>query len=397
MGKNEGKNEDQEKEYRPIGEEELKRILEEHQRWIDSGRKEGKRADLSGADLSKADLNQAELSEANLSGADLTGANLTEANLAGANLSTANLSWALLIEADLIEANLCGANLSYAHLSGADLSRADLSKANLEMADLNWAQLSGANLNGARLIHVYMQNATLKGVDLREADLRWGWLERADLSDVDLRGANLTNSYLMKTKLPLKIENANLTGARGAVLDGHDISKVRFGPKPIDPYHVLKRHYSGPAMIYNLIFLGTFITPYGLRAAFFKLIHWAQEEGIIEQLNAGTGAIQITTGDEWMTWQLMLGLDKGWTYAATAIVLLFYNLARAYLTRWMVGVREDVDQSGIAPMWNDYKWQYRFHFWILQVVFFASVLSFGYHAYDWLTEPISVPIGWRAP
>ena len=80
--------------------EELKKILEKHQLWLNA-EAGGKRANLS---------------EANLSGANLRGSNLSGANLSGSNLSYANLR----------RANLSGANLSEANLSGANLSGANL-------------------------------------------------------------------------------------------------------------------------------------------------------------------------------------------------------------------------------------------------------------------------------
>ena len=45
----------------------LKKILEDHKEWIDSGYSKGTRADLSYADLSRADLSYANLSYAKLS------------------------------------------------------------------------------------------------------------------------------------------------------------------------------------------------------------------------------------------------------------------------------------------------------------------------------------------
>ena len=87
--------------------EQLTEIIREHSLWINSGYKEGKRANLRGANLRRADL----------IGANLIGANLSGANLIGANLSGANLSWA-----DLSLANLRGANLSRADLGGAKLN-----------------------------------------------------------------------------------------------------------------------------------------------------------------------------------------------------------------------------------------------------------------------------------
>ena len=87
---------------RQLSQEELDKIIEQHQHWLkeDCEGWEGMKADLSGANLSGADL-----SGADLRGADLSGANLRCANLSGADLS--------------------GANLRCADLSRADLSRAD--------------------------------------------------------------------------------------------------------------------------------------------------------------------------------------------------------------------------------------------------------------------------------
>ena len=108
--------------------EELDKIVEQHQHWLNE--------DCKGWKCMKANLRWADLSRANLRGADLSRANLRWSNLSGANLSLANLS---------------GADLSGADLSGADLSCADLRWANLRCADLSGANLSLANLSGANL------------------------------------------------------------------------------------------------------------------------------------------------------------------------------------------------------------------------------------------------------
>ena len=127
-----------------ITEEDLKRILSEHKKWVESESKAGRKADLSGASLSGADLR-----EANLSGAQLSGADLSEADASGADLSAADLSAAHLGGVDLSGADLREANLSEADLSGADLHKANLSVANLYKADLSEADLSEAKLQKA--------------------------------------------------------------------------------------------------------------------------------------------------------------------------------------------------------------------------------------------------------
>ena len=87
----------------------IKKILDEHNLWLQTGGKEGARADLRGANLSGVNLNDA----------DLRGANLRYAYLNDAYLHGANLCYA-----DLRYANLGGANLGGANLHGADLQGA---------------------------------------------------------------------------------------------------------------------------------------------------------------------------------------------------------------------------------------------------------------------------------
>ena len=123
--------------------EELKNILDLHQKWFHS-EDGGVRADLREANLGGADLR-----EANLGGADLRGAILRGANLWGANLRGANLRGANLRGANLTGADLTGANLREADLREADLTEADLTGANLREAELTEADLTEAELTGA--------------------------------------------------------------------------------------------------------------------------------------------------------------------------------------------------------------------------------------------------------
>ena len=114
-------------------EEELKKIIENHQHWI--------KEDCYGWEDMRANLKYA-----NLEGADFRGVNLKYANLYGANLYDANLK-----DANLELANLYGANLEEANLYGANLEEANLECVSLEGANLKLAHLEGASLEGASL------------------------------------------------------------------------------------------------------------------------------------------------------------------------------------------------------------------------------------------------------
>ena len=187
---------------------ELREILKEHERWIDTDKKEGKRADLSDANLREADLSEANLSNANLSGADLTEAYLNDADLSKADLSKVDLSKAELGE----KANLNGACLRCAYLGYTDLRCANLNEADLSGACLSGANLSGANLRGADLRDADLNEADLGGADLEAANLECACLSGANLSRASLSGSNLSFANLSKVNL------------RGADLSGADLS-----------------------------------------------------------------------------------------------------------------------------------------------------------------------------
>lgn len=97
---------------------ELGKIIYEHQKWLETSGKEGKRANLYGANLNGADLSATDLRGANLHGASLFRANLSGANLFKADLSNADLSRAELSNAHLFESNLSGAKFWYSNVSG---------------------------------------------------------------------------------------------------------------------------------------------------------------------------------------------------------------------------------------------------------------------------------------
>ncbi len=102
--------------YKEVSETELKRVLAEHEKWLQTDGEEGVQAKLQGANLQDAKLQGANLQDANLYGAYLDGANLSGAKLKGADLREADFSRAKLQGADLRRADLQGANLKEAEL-----------------------------------------------------------------------------------------------------------------------------------------------------------------------------------------------------------------------------------------------------------------------------------------
>ena len=122
-------------------------ILQEHQLWVLSNGKNGRKADLSGANLTGKNLRDANLKRADLSGADLSKADLSGANLRGADLTGADLTDSNLTKANLTTAILKNADLTRARLNMAILIKTDLRGVNLNRAFLNKTDLEGANFD----------------------------------------------------------------------------------------------------------------------------------------------------------------------------------------------------------------------------------------------------------
>jgi uncharacterized protein YjbI with pentapeptide repeats len=234
-------------EYREIGEDELKQILNEHKKWVKSDGKEGKQADLqsanlqyynlNGAILQKANLKEANLQKANLSSANLQkailrGAKLQKANLSGANLQKtflykADLEKAILNEASMIKANLYSANLKKAKLHRANLHKAILDRANLQKtlftrANLQKAILDGTKLQKANLSNAILQKAFLYRAYLKKANFFESNLQKAYLMDANLSHANFYKAEMQSSALNVVIglneanlQYANLEGATG--------------------------------------------------------------------------------------------------------------------------------------------------------------------------------------
>lgn len=127
-----------------INHKDLKRILADHEKWVNTDEKEGKKANLE-----KAKLQGIELRAANLKKAGLMDADLKEAELIGAKLMGADLRGADLERAEVGAADLTGAHLDFANLQRTRLYDSILKGANLSGANLGGAYLRGADLEGA--------------------------------------------------------------------------------------------------------------------------------------------------------------------------------------------------------------------------------------------------------
>ena len=98
---------------------EIQNQIDEHQRWLESGGKEGRRLgsgdeviEFNGLTLDSVDLSLSELACAEFKGSSLRGAWLIGAHLSGAAFNNSDLTGAHLERADLTYANFINAEIS---------------------------------------------------------------------------------------------------------------------------------------------------------------------------------------------------------------------------------------------------------------------------------------------
>jgi uncharacterized protein YjbI with pentapeptide repeats len=199
-----------EPEFRKVSDEELKRILADHKRWVEA-------EDKTGLDHLRADLS---LTDLRGQGAFLIGAQLQAARLMGTQLQGIYFILAQLQRANLTRAQLQRASLWQIPLQGATLSTAQLQEANLtgahlQRAKLNGAQLQGAYLTGAHLREAILINANFERLSVTEGE-KPGQERSADLTDADFRDADLSNAQL-----------STVTGLRAEMLGGAVLTNAK--------------------------------------------------------------------------------------------------------------------------------------------------------------------------
>ena len=175
-----------------------------------------------------------------------------------------------------------------------------------------------------------------------------------------------------------KLERANLSDAdlrevRELHVDSCSILHARFSPRATDKWSVLRRTYTGPNLVINLIFLILFFTPLILKGASLSAFGDAQQrmieaashvDGIHlkvacdQQERAISGEfrgveVNVPCRSQPM-WKLLLGSGGpyGMLMPILTGILIAYQVARALLTRQISLMRDAEERSGITPPLN---------------------------------------------
>jgi len=303
------------------------------------------------------------------------------------------------IRPSLRKADLRDMRLQEADLSEVELYLTDLRGTDLMMANLNKAELIGACLSGVELFDADLSESNLQSADLRGANLHSANFSGADLTDANLKGAKLDNANLTGTVL---------RGTKGYVLDRTCIKNTIFSPGSRDPWAVLRRWYTGPMMLFNLVLVILFLVTFFIEAA--TQVYYSEYS-----TSNVKNCLLASICKEFEVWKLFLGVNKEdlmWRhvpfldnsffehyvpnvpYWMLSALLLLYNILRMILTNRVSLMREEEVRSNYAPKFGGfggYGILYLVHIWIMRTLSLVAAIVLLVRLYDFSTIVIFIP------
>lgn len=251
---------------------------------------------------------------------------LRDADLSGLDAANAHFD-----ECDFSQSSFCGATLSGAVFTRTALRQTDFSSAALVgMRFIEGCDLTLARLTDAAAIEAVFANSVLDEADLTGADL-----QRADFEGTTVRNARL--------------DRADLRGARHLILDATSVRATVFSANADDPWSVLRRTYTGPRFLFNLLALVLFVGALAAKAYALYGIALIEAATTIKEPLAAWCARPETACRSVSLVAVLLGWTEGLFAAAFVMLSIAYNACRAVLTWLVAGMREEEDRSGRTP------------------------------------------------
>lgn len=277
--------------------------------------------------LARVKLNRVFLEGAMIVDGDLAHAEIVSLGSKGMRLTTCNLDQSFLKGA------FAGCDLRECSLRGARLEGVDMTDVVAHACVLDSALLFKARLDRSMWLDCSFRSARMFGASMVEADVRESQFDQAQLGQIDL-------------------SRADVRWASGMLYSANRIRDLRSLGAARDPWPVLRRRYTGPWFFIHAILIVAFVVPYvakviALSAADHasRLLARAQELPVV-------GA--LASVERVPAWKVLVGADESWWVPVLGGVLLIYNAIRGTLTIWVSQLRDAEDRSGITPTLMEY-------------------------------------------
>lgn len=162
-------------------------ILAAHNRYTESGGKEGQIADLSAYEIEDFDFSGLDLSSINARGSVFTRCRFIGCDLYGVNFNDSSL-----VSSDFRESNLGKVEFYNVDASGACFDNANMGSAEFYQANLRGATFHGTNLRGSSFSDCDLTNAIFNGANLEYASVTNNKEDRTSWADV--KGMSAANT-----------------------------------------------------------------------------------------------------------------------------------------------------------------------------------------------------------
>lgn len=367
---------------------------------------------LSYSILDHADLEASDLRHSILTFADLQAAVLDESNLSNACVEGANFTWAYMEDVSMDECRADATSFENALMERLSMQNAIATHCNFSFAKLKGSDFSNSNLESSDFHHSSLDFVNFSGTSLRHCVL--GHKSHAPLKNIILYTISSAKACLIRKggwssfktfmiKMPSECWHLSAI-AKSTVLSNSDISKVKyflpngqlsngvkFSPKSSDPYSVVRDQYTGPVLLFHLLFVCVFFGPYAIKAAMLTAAERLQRSGFLVDLADSTSMVDV---ESQKIIAILLGFRPGLTGLLAgflSIVFLAYNTSRLVLTWWMGRVRDAEERSGRLPETGEYWWCFIVHYYFMRWVYVLAIVSFVYHAIFWSMQSITFP------
>jgi len=256
------------------------------------------------------------------------------------------------------------------HLEGISIRGWDLRRVDLSNAILRKSTITRSNLSHAILWSCDISKSSVSESLFIESSCFNVNFCHTNLSTSSFKRANLKHSRMNYTRLcGSDLDRAVLTNVSGLLFDYNSIDKILIEGNSKDPWSILRRTYTGPKYILNIILLIAFLLPFIGKAAYLTALSATQQslieisssieestkeiEAISSVLQQSISHIQ-TSQEQTLAVAVLLGWTDGIFTTLLIAVVILYNLFRAYLTFKVSSLREAEDRSKVSPTINQY-------------------------------------------
>jgi hypothetical protein len=205
--------------------------------------------------------------------------------------------------------------------------------------------LDGANMVGARFTKGSLHAAKMRDAHADGAKFLGATMTEVDATGADFRNADFGGSSLQDAILDL----ADLRGARNFLFDQTRTRGIRLLLGGDDQWSVLRRVYTGPRLLLNLLPVFVFvITLAGKSYALYILAllqtRPAPQLGIAGYCSQAGASCETRT-----VLEVLIGIGEGPWAVGFVLFALAYNALRFLLTMTVARLRDEEGRSGTTP------------------------------------------------